>query len=204
MAEAKVQTSIPRQPKPKKMVSLEAYFAAEEKAQDKHEYHHGIVVKMAGGSFKHNQLAQRSARLIENFVEENNLDYLVNNSDTKIRIEAYDKVVYPDAVVISEKPLYYAQRKDTIVNPLLIIEVLSKTTEDYNRTTKFEYYRSLPSFKEYVLIHQEDKKVSVYSRQTDETWIVRDYTGVESTAILYAVHNCPLSLDRLYHKIVQD
>lgn len=202
MAEAQVQSSSIRESKHKKRVSLEAYFAAEEKAEDKHEYHHGIVVKMAGGSFKYNQLAQRSARLVENFIDENNLDFLVNNSDTKIRIEAYDKVVYPDAVVISEKPIYYAKRKDTIVNPLLVIEVLSKSTEDYNRSTKFEYYRSLPSFKEYVLIHQDEKKVSVYSQQSDETWILKDYVGESASAILHTVQDFNLSLERLYHKIV--
>jgi Uma2 family endonuclease len=190
-------------PRPKKRVSIEAYFAAEDKALDKHEYHHGIIRKMAGGSFKHNQLAQRAARLIENFIEENNLNYLVNNSDTKIHIEAYHKVVYPDAVVICEKPIYYAKRRDTIVNPLLVVEVLSPSTEDYNRSTKFEYYRSLSSFQEYVLIHQDQSKVSVYSKQTDQTWVLRDYVE-EDTALLFALHNCPIFLKRLYHNIVQE
>ena len=71
-------------------------------------------------------------------------------------------------------------------------------SKDFDRTTKYEYYRSVPSFKEYVLVHQENKHVSVYTKQPDDTWIVRDYEGDEATAILYAIESCPLPLKRLY------
>ncbi|WP_428662397.1 Uma2 family endonuclease [Runella sp.] len=179
-------------------VSLEAYFQSEEKALHKHEYHNGIIRPVAGATFNHNRLAQKAANLIDIFIEENNFDYIVNNSDTKIRIEQYDKVVYPDAVVICEKPEFFQNRKDTIINPLLVVEVLSKSTEAIDRTTKYEMYRTLPSFKEYVLIHQDRKHVSVYTKQPDATWIIRDYDNDEATAVLYALHQCPLSLKRLY------
>ena len=183
---------------PEKKVSIEDYFKAEQKSIYKNEYHNGIIQPMAGGKLLHNRLAQKAASLIDNFVENNDLDFIVSNSDTKIRIEKYNRFVYPDAVVICEKPEFYQNRKDTITNPLLIVEVLSDSTKDFDRTTKYEYYRSIPSFKEYVLVHQENKHVSVYTKQPDNTWIVRDYEGEESTAILYAIESCPLPLKRLY------
>lgn len=153
---------------------------------------------MAGGTFNHDNLAGKAVTLINLFLEENDLAYLVNGSDTKIRIEQYNKFVYPDAVVICEKPEFYQNRKDTITNPLLIVEVLSDSTKNYDRTLKYEYYRTIPSFKEYVLVHQDNKHVSVYTKQTDNTWIVRDYDGDGATAILYAIQECPLPLKRLY------
>lgn len=179
-------------------VSIEDYFRAEDKSIHKHEYHNGLIKKMAGGTFNHDNLAGKAITLINLFLEENDLAYLVNGSDTKIRIEQYNKFVYPDAVVICEKPEFYQNRKDTITNPLLIVEVLSDSTKEYDRTIKYEYYRTIPSFKEYVLVHQDTKHVSVYTKQTDNTWIVRDYDGDDATAILYAIHECPLPLKRLY------
>lgn len=178
--------------------SIEDYFRAEEKSIHKHEYHNGIIKKMSGGLLPHNRLAQKTATLIDSFVESNELPFIVSNSDTKIRIEQYNKFVYPDAVVICEKPEFYQNRKDTIINPLLIVEVLSDSTGDFDRTTEYEYYRTIPSFKEYMLAHQDRKHVSVYTKQTDTTWIVRDYDGDEATAILYAIQECPLPLKRLY------
>ena len=199
MMEAILKKPVRKRPAPpEKKVSIEAYFKAEQKSIHKNEYHNGIIQLMAGGKLPHNRLAQKAANLIDNFVENNDLDFIVSNSDTKIRIEKYNRFVYPDAVVICEKPEFYQNRKDTIINPLLIVEVLSDSTKDFDRTTKYEYYRSVPSFKEYVLVHQENKHVSVYTKQLDNTWIVRDYDGEEATAILYAIESCPLPLKRLY------
>jgi Uma2 family endonuclease len=181
-----------------KEVSIDAYFKAEEKSISKHEYHNGKIILMAGGTFIHDNLANKAITFINNFIEENELFYFVNGSDTKISIEQCNKFVYPDAVVICEKPIFYQNRKDTITNPLLIVEVLSDSTKEYDRNIKYELYRALPSFKEYVLIHQDIKLVGVYTKQPDNTWIIRHYEGDEATAILYTIEKCPLSLKRLY------
>ena len=91
----------------------------------------------------HNRLAQKAAKLIDNFIEDNDFNFIVSNSDTKIRIDYYNKVVYPDAIVICQEVAYFENRKDTIVNPILIVEVLSDSTQTYDKTTKFEMYRTL-------------------------------------------------------------
>ena len=193
-------------PQPKKrqarFVTLEAYFRAEDKAVSKHEFHNGIIIPMAGGKLPHNRLATKAVKLMDNFVEDNQLDFIVSNSDTKIRVETYNKIVYPDAVVICEAVEYFQDRTDTIINPLIVVEVLSDSTHNYDKTTKFEMYRTIPSFKEYVLIHQDRKHASVFSKQNDGTWLLRDYDGDEAVAILYALHNCPLPLNRLYLGLV--
>ena len=193
------------QPKKKatmpRLVSLEDYFRAEEKSLYKNEYHNGIIIQMAGAKLKHNRLAHRAGHIFEGFVEDNDFDYRISNSDTKIRIEDFNKIVYPDAVVICEKPDYYKGRLDTITNPTIIIEVLSPSTKEHDSNLKFDMYRTLPSFKEYVLIHQERKRVSVYSKQPNNTWILADYDGDDAIAIVHNMHDCPLPLKRLYHRM---
>lgn len=184
-----------------KLVSIEAYYKAEEKSITKHEYHDGIVMPMAGAKLRHNLLSNKASYLLTFFVEETDLDYKVSNSDTKIRIEDYNKIVYPDAVVICETPQYYKDREDTITNPLIVIEVLSNSSSKYDRTTKFEYYRTLSSFKEYVIVYQDLKRVSVWTKQADGSWLPKDYVGEETTAILHHLHDCPLPLSRLYKGI---
>jgi Uma2 family endonuclease len=186
----------------KRPVSLEAYFRAEEKALEKNEYHNGRILKMAGGTFNHDSLSMKTGTLVNIFVEENNLNFFVNGSDLKIRIEEYDKVVYADALIICDSPTYFGNRKDTITNPILIVEVLSDSTKDYDRTTKFEMYRSLPSFKEYVLIHQSRKQVSVWTKQANNKWILEDYKGDDAVAILHHIHDCPLALKRLNRGLI--
>ena len=180
-------------------ITLEKYFQVEEVAAEKSEFHNGFIVKMAGGSFNHDNIASKAIHLLLAFLEESETVYFVNGSDTKIRIEEQDKVLYADALVVCEQPIFYNNRTDTITNPLLIVEVLSLSTANFDRGLKFEYYKTLPSFKEYVLIHQDSKKVSVFTKQDDDTWLIKDYKGNESTAILHALHECPLALKRLYH-----
>jgi Uma2 family endonuclease len=195
LALPKTQNIVAKMPK---FITLEAYFKAEEKSLTKNEYHDGIIIPMAGAKIKHNRLAHKTAFLIEAFNEANNLDYIVSNSDTKIRIEDFNKVVYPDAVVICSPIEHYKGREDTITNPLLVVEVLSTSSKKFDEGTKFEMYRSLPSFKEYVLIFQDLKRVAVWTKQNDGSWLPKDYIGEDAIAILHTIEGCPLPLKRLY------
>ena len=184
--------------KVERLVSLEKYFQREENALHKNEFHNGKIIKMLGGTFNHDILGTKATHLLLEFIENQDLNYFVNGSDMKIRIDAFDRVLYPDAAVICEKPIFFENRKDIIVNPLLIVEVLSDSTDKFDRGDKFEFYRSLETFKEYVLIHQKRKLVTVYTKQNDTSWLMREYKGDETIAILYALQECPLPLKRLY------
>ena len=187
-----------------RFMTLEEYFQAEDKSLFKNEYHDGIILKMAGAKLSHNRLASRAITFFEVFVYDNDFDYIVSNSDTKIRIEDYNKVVYPDAVVICEKPDFFEGREDTITNPRVIVEVLSKKTNSHDRTLKFDMYRTLPSFKEYVLIYQDRKRVAVYTKQANNTWLLTDYEGDDAIAIVHNLHDCPLPLKRIYHRMNEE
>lgn len=184
-----------------KFVSIDAYYRAEEKSLTKNEYHDGIIIPTAGAKLKHNRLALRAGHIFEDFVETNDANFIVSNGDTKIRIEDFNKIVYPDAVVICETPQYYNKREDTITNPLLVVEILSVSTMQYDRKMKFEMYRTIPSFREYVLIYQDRKHVTVWTKQADGAWLPKDYTGDESVAILHSLGGCPLSLAKLYKNL---
>ena len=100
-------------------VSVEDYLRAEEKSLCKHEYHNGIIKKIAGGTFNHDNLAGKIITLINVFLEENDLSYLVNGSDTKIRIEHFNKFVYPDAVVVCENRDYNGDGATKLLNHAL-------------------------------------------------------------------------------------
>ena len=104
---------------------------------------------------------------------------------------------YPDVLVICETPRFFPQRTDIIVNPKVIVEVLSDSTENYDRGQKFRRYRSIPELCQYVLVSQNEALVEVYTRDDQGFWILREYDGLESIAILDSV-NAQLPLQDLY------
>lgn len=184
-----------------RLFTIEEYFKKEEKSLHKHEYHAGKIVRMAGAKFTYNQLAARVMQFTLNFIEEFNLEFELGTSDSKIWIDEFSKVLYPDAVIISQKPEYYNNDGMTILNPLLIVEILSSSTQKHDRTTKFEIYRTVPSFKEYVLVNEDIPRVTVWTKQDNGSWLPKDYKTIEAVAILKTINNCPISLERLYRNI---
>ena len=113
----RIKTAKPRR------ISLDAYFKAEEKSLEKNEFHNGIILKTAGGTFNQGNLSIKTGALMSVFVEENDLNFNVNGSDLKIHIDEFDKIVCANALVVLEKPRYFNNRKDTITNPILVLEV---------------------------------------------------------------------------------
>ncbi|TAF82453.1 MAG: Uma2 family endonuclease [Runella slithyformis] len=137
---------------PELTYSIEDYFELEAQSLEKLEYYNGTIITMPGASYVHNRIATNVLTLLNIALQSTN--YEANNSDTKIHIPKLASFVYPDAVVICEKPEFYKNRADIITNPLLVVEVVSPSTEDYDRGEKFYLYRTLPSFKQYVVVHQ--------------------------------------------------
>jgi Uma2 family endonuclease len=163
--------------------SLEQYLLREEKNAYKSEFYNGKIFRMPGGKFKHNLIAGNIFAALKIAVKELEQRFWAINSDQKIYIPNKEVVVYPDAVVISEKPIYWNNRKDLITNPLLVVEVLSKSTRGYDKGEKFVHYRTLPSFKEYVLIEQDECKVEIWYRTEENTWTISTVT--EEDALIY-------------------
>lgn len=178
--------------------SIEEYFELEAQSLEKLEYFDGKITKMPGASYVHNRIATNVLTALN--VALINTNFEVNNSDTKIHIPTIESFVYPDAVVICEKPLFYQGRVDTILNPLLIVEVLSPSTEEYDRGEKFYLYRSLASFKEYVVVHQKHALVSAYFRLNEKDWRTEDAANLSETIHLQSI-NVTLKLSDIYRGI---
>ncbi len=187
-----------------KVYTEEEYFALEEQSVQKLEFHNGKITQMAGGTIPHNTIKKNIIVALENWIIDNDLDYLVLDSDTKVRIEKHNKFVYPDAILICEQPKYYKNRKDAIVNPVLIVEVLSNGTKKYDEEDKFKLYRTIPSFKEYLLVTQHKPQVISYfhENKAKNLWKITEAEGIEDAMQLNAV-NFSLPLKAVYRRIPQ-
>jgi len=183
---------------PETTYSIEEYFELEAQSLEKLEYFDGKITKMPGASYVHNRIATNVLIALGNALQDSYFE--VSNSDTKIHIPTIESFVYPDAVVICEKPLFYQNRVDTILNPLLIVEVLSPSTEEYDRGEKFYLYRSLPSFKEYVVVYQKHALVSAYFRLNEKDWRTEDVVSLSEAIHLQSI-NVTLKLSDIYRGI---
>jgi Uma2 family endonuclease len=183
-----------------KVYSVDEYFALDEQSEEKLEYYNGKIKVMSGGTAKHNEIAARIIAILVNSLEQSEIRYRVYTSDTKIQIPSYSTFVYPDAVVVSLEPEFYEGRKDIITNPLLVVEVLSPSTQNYDRDGKFLAYRTLPSFREYMLIDQDRPQVTTFFRNEARHWEDNDIIGMDKNVMLRSV-NCEIPLSRIYKNI---
>jgi Uma2 family endonuclease len=172
------------QKKSERIYTLLEYLEREENSVNKHEFHNGKIITMAGGKFKHNAIASNTMAALKYIVRPLPTKFWVINSDQKIYIESADKSVYPDTLVVCQEPEYWAGREDLIVNPLLIVEVLSKSTRTYDKGGKFLLYETLPSFMEYVLIEQKEPSVESWFKQSPDNWHKIKEKGLDASILL--------------------
>ncbi|MDY6782292.1 MAG: Uma2 family endonuclease [Cyanobacteriota bacterium] len=176
----------------------EEYLALEEVAQTKSEYRDGQIIPMTGGTVNHNQIAlNMSIALSLAFKHQ---DYRVLMGDVRLWISAAQFYTYPDLIVISGQPQYHNNRKDTITNPQVLVEVLSKSTRNYDRGDKFDYYKTIPTFQEYILIDQSQIKITQYFKTEAKRWTYREYDE-EDTALSFNVFGVKVPLADIYEKV---
>ena len=147
--------------------TAQEYLERGERADRKHEFHRGKIVPVSGVSFIHNTIAVNILTALKIAIRTKRSNHYVTNSDTKIWIDAAERFVYPDAVLVLKRPIYYKGRTDIITNPLLVVEILSPGTQKKDRTAKFDDYRTLPTLQEYVLVDQDQPQVSVFNRSAN-------------------------------------
>jgi Uma2 family endonuclease len=176
----------------------EEYLELEEKADYKNEYRDGEIISMTGGTTNHNKLAGNFYICLN--LALNDLDYDIYIGDVKLWIPRYREFTYPDVMVIEGQPIYYSTNTTIVTNPVLIVEVLSKSTKDYDRGDKFLYYRSIPEFKEYILIDQTKYYVMQYVKTSENQWILTEYETEDALINLSSI-NVELSLKQLYKKV---
>ncbi|MFB2977629.1 Uma2 family endonuclease [Microseira sp. BLCC-F43] len=176
----------------------EEYLALEEAAEYKSEYHDGVIIPMTGGTTNHNRIALSMSIALRLALKGQEYDVFI--SDVRLWIPRIRSYVYPDVMVIAGKPEYHDNHKDTITNPQVIIEVLSKSTRNYDRGDKFSYYRTIPSFQEYILIDQKKIAIEQYSKQANKRWSFSEYNE-EDTDLFFSSLQVQVPLVDIYEKV---
>ena len=184
-----------------KVYTFEEYLRREEKAVEKHEFYNGKIVKMPRGTDKHSEISMNIGAAIKFAIRPLTIKFRVYNSDLKIRIDSLDSGIYPDALVICKEPEYWQDRQDVIVNPLVIVEVLSPSTQTYDRLGKFELYKQLPSFQEYVLVNTDKYAIETRFQEEPNLWRIRNETNIDNSVHLYAL-GVSISMADIYENIV--
>lgn len=182
----------------KKRYTPAEYLALEEQAEFRSEYCDGEIIPMTGGSFNHNRIINRVCAYLLNALQ--GKPYEPFSSDVRLWIPKYRKFTYPDIIVVQNQPIPYEDRTDTLVNPRVIIEVLSKSTEEYDRGDKFKYYRSIPELQEYLLINQYELDIQHYAKTDGDLWIYQAYESIENTISLTSI-NTEMNVATIYEGV---
>jgi Uma2 family endonuclease len=187
-----------RQPK---IYTFAEYLRREEKALEKHEFYNGKIIKMPGGTHTHSEIAANTVTALKIVIRPLPKKFRVYSSDLKIYFEPVDIGVYPDALVVCEQPEFWNNRLDIIVNPLLVVEVLSPSTQTFDRKGKFDLYQTLPSFQEYVLINADKPSVETRFREEPDLWRIKTEDNINHSIPLRSL-GVSISLADIYEDIV--
>ena len=164
---------------PKTLLTPQEYLARERKADFKSEYYAGEMFAMAGATWEHTLIKDNIAREAGQQLKEG--PYRVLTSDMRVRIDRTGLYTYPDVIVVCEEPKFEDEVFDTLLNPRVLMEVLSESSEKYDRGAKFRHYRQIPSLQEYILVAQDEPLVERHVRQPNGDWLMTEFRGLAQT-----------------------
>lgn len=185
-------------PVQKSCLTAEEYLVLERQAGIRSEYIDGEMVAMTGGTSWHSLVTLNVGGELRQQLKQR--PCLVYSGDLRVRIPGTGDYVYPDITVVCGEPLFEDGQRDILLNPTLIVEVLSPSTESYDRGRKFEGYRTLGSLKEYVLVAQDRPRVEHFLRQDGHVWLYTDVSGLESVVSFSSI-GCQVALAEIYDKV---
>jgi Uma2 family endonuclease len=180
--------------------TLAEYLRKEERSNELHEYYDGIITKLPMARTPHNIIATNMAFELELAFRASNRDYYVMTSQQLVYLPKLNYSLYPDVLVVCEKPQHYDNNQVLLINPILIVEVLSRSTRAYDRKEKFNEYKTLDSFKEYVLIDQKKCLVETRFKEEPNLWREQVYSELTEKVILKSV-GCSIDMNMIYRKI---
>ena len=181
---------------PKERFTLEEYIEFDKNSEERWEYFDGMVVTISGGTLTHNRIARNLTTSLTNKLAGRECEVLP--ADMRIKVPKAPPYRYADVVVVCGEPVIESiQGLDALVNPRLIVEILSESTEAYDRGKKFHSYQSIDSFEEYLLVAQDRPYVTHYVRQADGNWLRTDIEGLESEITLVTIP-CKITLSEIY------
>ena len=176
----------------------EEYLALEETAEQKSEYRDGKIVPMTGGTTNHNQISLNISLALSTIFRRQ--DYRIYMADVRLWIPEKSIYTYLDVMVIAGRPEYYSNRRDTVTNPQVLIEVLSESTRAYDRSEKFQAYSTIASFQEYILVDQTKISIEQFSKTGIKQWAFRLYDEEDEAIELTSVP-VQIPLTDLYDKV---
>ncbi|SLM30844.1 conserved hypothetical protein [Desulfamplus magnetovallimortis] len=188
------------QPQEKVIMTSAQYLEFEKNSEIKHEYFDGAIFAMTGASVKHNRIQHNISRVLGNKLLNSQCDVFSN--DMRVKIEQLEKYTYPDILVVcGDIEIENIKGVETILNPLVIIEILSDSTEAYDRGDKFKHYQFISSLREYILVSQHSYWIEKYKRAGDGQWI---YSSCNETGHSITIDSigCELLLEDIYYRVI--
>lgn len=183
----------------KEKMAPQEYLEFERDSEIKHEYFDGEIFAMVGASLNHNKITINLVRELGTRLKDSSCDLFSN--DLRVKIQEIDKYTYPDIVIVcGDIELEKNSGMETLLNPLVIIEVLSDSTEAYDRGTKFQHYRIIKSLREYILISQNHCQVEKYVRNDDGTWLYSSIDEMDKSIIIESI-KCELIVEDIYLRV---
>jgi len=161
------------------------YLRLERDADTRSEFFDGEIFAMAGGTQTHSLLCSNVVGELRNRIKA--LDCVVYNADLRVKIETTGLITYPDASVVCGGGRFLDAREDTLLNPIIIVEVLSDSTEAYDRGKKFEHYRQIPSCREYLLVNQKEPRIEQFIRHPSGEWILKEAVGLSAELKIHSL-----------------
>ncbi|MCO6489576.1 MAG: Uma2 family endonuclease [Phaeodactylibacter sp.] len=177
--------------------TIEEYLTLEDQSDVKNEYEHGAITAMSGGTLNHGIIGNNINTHLSNVVQKKGTDCVTINGDVRIFIEKANSFVYPDGMMICGGIQTAESDKNSVVNPVLIVEVLSKSTESYDRGDKFHKYCSLAAFKEYVLIDQYKPVIDILYKEDSSYWKMTTTIGMDKSIYLTTL-DCYIKMSDIY------
>lgn len=183
---------------PKTKLTPKEYLDFERNSEIKHEYFDGEIFAMSGAKRNHNIINQNLNGLVWQQLKGKNCESY--SGDMRVFVPETGLYTYPDLVVVCGEPQFQDEVFDTLLNPVLLIEVLSESTESYDRGKKFQHYRSIESLQEYILVSQDEARVEKYVRHGDGFWLLSEAVGLEAE-IEFSSIECKIPLAEIFDKI---
>ncbi|MEP7351907.1 MAG: Uma2 family endonuclease [Acidobacteriota bacterium] len=183
---------------PQPRLTPKQYLEIERASDARHEYHDGQMYAMSGASYRHVIITGNLNYELKRALRKGPCD--VGATDLRIRVDEDHTYTYPDIVVVCGEPKFADDQKDTVLNPSVIIEVLSPTTEGYDRGRKFGKYRTIDALQEYGLVSQEEARVEIFQRQANGTWLLTESVGLDASCRFESL-GCTIALGDVYAKV---
>ena len=184
-----------------KVHTFEEYLRREENSKEQNEYYDGIITKLPMARGPHNMIVANIGAALKYTLKATGKKYYVYSGQQLVYLPKLNFGLYPDVLTVSETPQYFDKNEVLLINPIVIVEVLSKSTKKYDRNGKFDEYKTLDSFREYVLIDQKKCHVQTRFREEPNLWRETDYDNINDSVFLRSL-NCSISLEDIYDNIV--